>query len=342
MKKHKQIYIGIVLLLLAVLFVIGGCSSSTDNSQQNQKSVADNEQPITFNMISFLPTNDPLVAVIPKWVEMVNKATNGKVNIVWKGGPEVISAMEQIEAVRNGVVDININVAAYYEPLAPETRAFSLSEFTPWEERENGFYDYMVESHKKIGVVYLGRWLGEQSFYLWVNKPVEKPEDLKGRSLRTRALYDRFMKELEINPVSVDHGEVYTALERNIVEGFGWPILGPRDNGWTEVTKHLIDHSFYNQNGTIIFNPASWDKISPELQEKIINASAEFEHYMISYFKEASEVERAKLKEQGVTFIKFSPEEANHYVQTAHDIEWKFLSEQVPGQAAQLEKLSRK
>ncbi|MHB8983909.1 MAG: TRAP transporter substrate-binding protein DctP [Carboxydocellales bacterium] len=334
---------GIVLLSMVVLFSTG-CSSSEEKNKsgQNQSQVAEPKTAITLQMISFLPKNDPLVAVIPKWIEKVETATGKQVLINWKGGPEIIPAMEQIEALRNGIVDINFNVSAYYEPLAPETRAFSLSEFTPWEERENGFYNYMAERHKKMGAIYLGRWLGEQPFYLWLNQPVQKPEELKGKSFRTRALYDRFMKELGIAPVSVDHGEVYTALERGIVQGFGWPILGPQTNGWTEKTKYLIDHPFYNQNATILINPKSMEKLSPELQKQVLDATAEFEHDMIAYFKEASEKEKAILKEKGVTFIKFSTEDAERYLNTAYNTEWKYLGEKVPDLVQDLKKLSSK
>lgn len=341
MQKNIRYFV-VCILIVSLSLVLLGCNSS-GSKQAKAEQAQSNEGTITLQAISFLPKNHPLAQVLPMWAKKVEESTEGQVRINWKGGPEAIPALEQIEALRKGLIDVNFNVTPYYESLAPEVRAFSLSEYTPWEERDNGFYNYMAERHKKIGAIYLGRWLGESnSFYFWVNKPVQTPADLKGRSMRTQAMYDRYMRELGIAPVTVEQGEVYTALERGIVEGFGWPILGPRDNGWTEKTKYVIDHILWNQNSTILMSPKSWEKLSPDLQQKVMKATADFEHDMVNYFNEVSEKERAKLKEQGVTFIKFSPEDANQYVKGAYDVEWKFLQTKVPELIPELQKICKK
>lgn len=342
---------GILVYLLMVVLLGGlvfGCTSAPKPQPEKPapapapKAEEPKPKPIVLKAISFLPVDHPLMATIPAWIEKVGKATDGLVTVNWVGGPEVTPALEQIEAVRTGVVDVNFNVTAYYEPLAPELRAFSLSERTPWEERQVGFYDFMVERHKKVGTMYLGRWLSEQSFYLWVNKPVQELADLKGRKLRTRALYDRFMRELGIVPVSVDHGEVYTSLERGMVEGFGWPILGPADYGWTEVTKYVIDHPFFNQNATILVNLDVWNRIPANLQQAIMKATAEYERDMVAHFIEASRKERERLQGMGVQFIRFSPEEGERYAKTALEVEWQFLVTQVPDMITDLKKISSK
>jgi TRAP-type mannitol/chloroaromatic compound transport system substrate-binding protein len=40
-------------------------------------------------------------------------------------------------------------------------------------------------------------------------------------------------------------GEVYTALERGVVDGYGWPTAGIFDLGWHEKTKFRVDPGFY-------------------------------------------------------------------------------------------------
>ena len=41
-------------------------------------------------------------------------------------------------------------------------------------------------------------------------------------------------------------GEVYTALERGVVDGYGWPIGGIFDLNWHERTKFRVDPGFYD------------------------------------------------------------------------------------------------
>lgn len=276
------------------------------------------------------------------WMDAVEEATGGAVTINWKGGPEVIPSSELAGAVRNGVVDGMFNVTSYYAPLAPEVQAFPLSQLQPWEERENGFYEYMNEVHRGIGMEYLGRFLVEQPFYVWVNESAERPGDLEGRSLRTRALYDHFMRALGANPVSVSQSEVYTALERGVVEGFGWPMIGPRQNGWTEVTKNIIDHGFYSAaTGAITINIDTWNQLDETTQGEIRKATAQFEHDAADYFVNLNEEERSALQEEAnVQFITFSQEDAQEYIDLAYQARWDYLAEEMPEKVGELKRLT--
>jgi TRAP-type C4-dicarboxylate transport system substrate-binding protein len=242
------------------------------------------------------------------------------------------------------VVDIGFTATSWYESLAREMQALSLSEHTPWEERENGFFEYFSERHRLIGVEYLGRWLSETPFYIWVNKEVSGSADLRGMTLRTRAGHlDVFMKSLGINAISVDPGEVYSALERGIVEGFSYLLVGPRAQGWTDSVKYLIDEPFYGaQNTTIIANPSSWAKLSAEQQAQVMKATEEFERAMIDELLAMQEEERGELESVGVTFIKFAPDDARAYTAAAYAAGWSVLEEQTPELVEDIKRVARK
>jgi TRAP-type transport system periplasmic protein len=286
---------------------------------------------VQFKAVCFLPVNHPLVAMIPTYINMVKEKTKGEIVIDLLGGPEVIPEFEQVKALQRGkTIGACFTVASRYEALVPEAATTNLSKILPWEERETGFYDLLVEAHKKADMMYLGRWL-YGPFYIWTKKPVSKLEDLKGMRIRTGALYDRFMKQIGIIPVSVAPGEVYLALERGMVDGFGWPIMGARKDGWTTKVKYLIDHPFYNQNATILFNLESWNKLSPAQQQTVKEVGAVFERNMVEYFKKEIDKEMKILKEQeGIKTIEFTPAEAKKYVNTAYDALAEVLSPKIP------------
>lgn len=336
---------------LALAVFVASCGGSTQESTTTQAGATTTGAPtsetattnavVTLNAVSFLPTSHPLTGTLKDWIAAVDQATQGTVKINWKGGPEVIPAMDQIEAVRNGVVDINFNVTAYYENLNPALRASSLSPFEPWEERANGVFDFLKREHEKVGVVYVGRWMGDLPFYVFINKPITSPDELKGMSLRTRAQYDRFFKALGASAVSIDQGEVYTALERGIIQGFGWPMLGVKDAGWDTKVKYVIDHGFYKANNAVIlFNPKSWEKLSQSQRDAISQATADYEkNLMVPYDQKAQEEERQKLAQDGVTFIKFSQADADRYVNLAYKVEWDNLEKEVPDKFAEIKTL---
>ena len=296
-------------------------------------------EPIKLKAVGFLPKNNPMMAMAVEWSNRVNKDLKDKVSVNYLGGPEITAPVEQIQALKNGIFDINLIVSSYYAPLAAEMNAFQLSKLMPWDERKSGFYDYMADRHKKIGVVYLGRQM-YGPFYIWVKTPVNNIEELKKLKLRTAPMYTYFFGRLGVGSVSVKPTDVYTALERGMVDGFGWPLLGAREDGWTENCKYVIDHPFYGMDGSIILNQDAWNKIPKPIQDDLTNFTIKYEHDMVAHFQRENEKEREMLKKTGVKFITFSEEEGKKYVEMAYDAYWDDLAKKVPNLIPDLKKLS--
>lgn len=307
-------------------------TGSTETSAAQDKSV-------TLSMVSFLDKTHDYTQTLLDWIDAVEAATDGTVTIDWKGGPEVIPALEQIEAVRTGVVDINANVSAYYAELNPALQIMPLSPYTPEEERENGVFDFFQREHQAVEVEYLGRWQGVSPYYIFLNKEISSSAELKGMSIRTRANYDRFFKALGISGVSVDTGEVYTALERGIAQGFGWGLIGVTDLNWDTKAPYVIDHGFWGAtNATILFNPKSWAELSANQQAAIEKATADYEmNKMIPYFTKVNEDSRSELEGRGVTFLKLTDGDA--YLALADQVEWDALKAELPNKFAEIQNL---
>ena len=199
----------LLLCVLAVLWIVGLSASFAP------------AQPVELKAVSFLPKDHPLCAMIPKWIEAVNTELKDAVKINSVGGPEVMPAFDQPEAVKKGIFQIGFMPAAYYGGLLPAADAI-FSKFDFKKEREPEYVDdYFNEMHKKINMVLLGTWLYDP-FYLYVKKPVKGIDELKGLKMRTAAKYDKMMLKLGMVPVTVQFGETYTALQRGVVDGFGW------------------------------------------------------------------------------------------------------------------------
>lgn len=297
--------------------------------------------PKTLKAVSFLPKNHPLCAMIHVWVNRVNEQCKDAIKIDWVGGPEVIPGFDQAEALQNNTVQVIFNPAAYYAPLLPEGNAFQLSKLSMAEERKpGGFYDFMVERHKRIGMMFLGTWLYDP-FYLRINRPVKGLDDLRGVKMRTAALYDRFMKKIGIIPVTVKFGETYTALERGLVDGFGWSTLGPADWGWLKYCKYIIDIPFYTrQNTLILMNLDVWNGLDKMTQQMIKDITVKFEPEMVAYFKKKIREEWKRYDQMGIIRIKFSPEDTNRFLDAAYSAEWEDLEKKVPDLVPTLKKLT--
>ncbi|MEW9673338.1 TRAP transporter substrate-binding protein DctP [Ammoniphilus sp. 3BR4] len=333
--------ISLVLIISMFQFLIA-CSSGSQPSGANE-SAKSSKETITLNAVGFLPVDDPLTASLHKWVEDVSKATEGRVQINWKGGSDVIPIAQQFDAVESGVIDVLFTYTGQYQSRAPEVLGIPLSQLQPWEERENGFYDFMVERHQNIGVQYIGRWL-TGSPRLWLNKPIDSLDQLNGLKIRSAPAYDRLFPAVGINSVQVDPADVYTSLQTGVVDGLVYGgLLGPRKNGWTDSTKYVLDHPFWNQNCTILANLDKWNSISEADRAAVAKVTAEYERYMVQHYTDEAQKEREELEKAGVKFIQFkSQEDADQFIKKAYDVEWEYMKKEVPDMAEKLQSLTMK
>ncbi len=100
-----------------------------------------------------------------------------------------------------------------------------------------------------------------QPFHIYTNKKVDKP-DLTGQKIRITPVYRDFFQALNADVVTTPPGEVYTALERGVVDGYGWPIGGIFDLNWQEKTKFRIDPGFYDAEVSLIMNLPAYKKLT--------------------------------------------------------------------------------
>jgi TRAP-type C4-dicarboxylate transport system substrate-binding protein len=143
-------------------------------------------------------------------------------------------------------------------------------------------------------------------------------------------------------------GEIFTGLERKVVDGFGWTYTGIDTMGLQEVSKYVIDHPFYSLDTVILMNKSVYDKLAPDVRKDLEEVAAETERRHAAYMQASLKKEDEKLKKLGLEFIKFSPADAERYVRTAYDAGWKDFAEKNaasikanPGVLEKLQQLGR-
>ena len=294
----------------------------------------------TMRAISFIPKNDPVLAMANAWVAEVNAKLGSQLRINYVGGPEVIGRFQQVEALRTGVIDVIFVPSGDYQDQMPAAQTFVLSKLTPSEERKSGFYDFMVEEHaKKINARYLGR-VQISPFYLWTKKEPKTIADLRGLKMRSGVLYDKFMRELGMVAVTINAPEVYTALNSGVVDGFGWPVTGPRKRGWLESVKYVIDLPFFAPSNVVaLMNLDKFNALPEAARTQLITLSAEFEPKMVKHFDDEDEREWKEIG-SSVTKVKFSPQENERYLKTAYEVEWAALQARAPELIQKLRSIS--
>ena len=273
--------------------------------------------------------------------QQIAKKYPGELKLNLVGGPEAVKIQDQVPAAQRGMVDIVHTTNAYYVSILPEADAMKLSDFTPWEERANGAWAYYNDLHEKKGLYFLGRIGTDLPFSLYLNKPI-KTADLKGLNIRVSPMYLQMVKGLGGNPVVIPPTEVYAALERNVVDGYGWPTVGIRDWGWEKKTKYIVEPSFYTGPHPMVMNLKAWNDLPKKLKDVITEASMEAERKIVAYYKEEIKKEFDLLKQAGLQVIDLPPAEKEKFLKITYDEGWKDIIEKNPKTGPELRNLLTK
>jgi len=295
-------------------------------------------QEVTLRVVSAFPENLYYVKRLTDWIERVNAAGKGNVQLNFIGGPKAIPTFEVGNAVKTGVVDIAMSTGAYYTNLMPEADALKLTQRPAAELRKNGAYDYINKVwNEKANMQYLARVVDDTPFHLYINKKIDKP-DLAGMKIRITPVYRDFFQALGATVVQIAPGEVYTALERGVVDGYGWPIHGLFDLNWQEHTKYRVDPGFYNAEVSLIMNLDKWKALTPKQRDFLNKEALAFEAENKEW--KAYNAEEAKRQAKaGIQVIRFSGAQSKQYYDKAYEAGWAAIIKASPEHGPKMKQL---
>lgn len=272
------------------------------------------------------------------FVKKVNERGKGVVQIQVRGGPEVIGLPQQPDAVRNGVVDMAYTAASFYGGTVPERDVMVASNTNAPYARANGGIDLMNKIHQeKMGVYYLGWFDSGVKYNLYaVNKPKLDANGnltVEGMRLRSNPVYDAFFKEvLGAQPISLPTPEVYSALERGVVNATGWTQIGLNDLKWNRFLKYRVNPAFFSTDMGVIINLNRWNKLSEPAKKILQEVAIEHERDSSAKFGKLATEQLAKLDADGMQVIDLQGDAAKKFSDGARQATWNRMRTQMEKQ----------
>jgi TRAP-type transport system periplasmic protein len=298
-------------------------------------------QETTLRVVSAFVENSQYVKNLEGFMKKLNAEGKGTLQLNFIGGPKAMPPFEVGNAVRTGVVDIAMTTGAFYTNIMPEADALKLTQIPAPELRKNGGYELINKIwNEKANMVYLGRVIDYTPFHLYLTKKIDKP-DLAGLKIRITPVYRDFFQALGATVMQTAPGEVYTALERGVVEGYGWPINGIFDLNWHEKTKYRVDPGFYNAEVSLVMNLDKWKALNPRQRDLLMKHVIALEADNDSW-KKVNEEDIRKQKEAGIQVITFDPATAKQYYDKAYEVGWASAIKSSPTYGPQMRKLFSK
>jgi TRAP-type C4-dicarboxylate transport system substrate-binding protein len=279
-------------------------------------------QEVTLRAVSSFAEGSQISAPFERFVEKVNKDGKGVIQINYIGGPRAMPPFEVGNAVRSKVVDIANVAAAFYTNLMPEADAIKLLNKPAAEQRKNGTWELLSDVHRqKLNSHYLARQFVSVPYHIYLNKKPEKL-DFSGMKVRVTPVYRDLVQSLGGTPITTPPGEVFTALERGVVDGYGWPILGIFDLGWEKVTKFRMDPGFYSVDVGVLVNQDSWKSLNDAQRKVLTDAALWLESLDATENSDMVKAERERQAKAGVQTIDFGPEASKAFGDKANTLAW--------------------
>jgi TRAP-type C4-dicarboxylate transport system substrate-binding protein len=296
-------------------------------------------QEVTLRAVTSFAEKTQFSKNFERFIDRVNETGKGQVKINYIGGPRAMPPFEVGNAVRTKVVDIANVTGAFYTNLMPEADGLKLIGKPMSEQRKNGTWTYINELHnKKLNSYFLARQFHNVPFHIYLNKKPEKL-DFTGLKIRVTPVYKDIVEALGGTAITTAPGEVYTALERGVVDGYGWPVTGIFDLGWEKVTKFRLEPAFYAVEVNVLVNLDVWNGLSAA-QKKVLSNAALWLEGLDSENVALIKAERDRQTGAGIQPIDFGPAEAKKFLDKANDVAWQSVIKRAPETAPKLRQLA--
>ncbi len=258
-------------------------------------------------------TTHPTHIALEAFQEFINGSELGEKYVVEVYPSELLGSQnEMVQLTQTGAIDFCVASNSILETFSTNYSIFNLpflfsnaeSYHAAMDDPE--LVDPIFDSTKQAGFTTV-TWLdaGTRNFYT-VNKPINGPEDLKGLKIRVQQSPTNIemMRLLGGSATPMGFGEVYTALQSNIIDGAENNELALTSNGHGDVCKYYSYDMHQMIPDLVIGNNAFLEGLS---EDELAIFEEGFE--LINEVQRAEwtgAVEEAKAtaeNEQGVTFL---------------------------------------
>ena len=276
------------------------------------------------------------------YLEGVTKASGGKITFK-VNGPDAVPTFQQFQPTRAGVFDLLFTHPAYHAGDTAVGLSIDAIAVDPKKRRSAGVIDYIDRHYQARGLKLVAApATGTRGFRFFLRKPISAAPGLKGMKIRGTVSYHPMIKTLGGSPVVLPGGQVYTSLQKGVIDGAAWGLTGAYDFKWYEVSKYMAAPEFGQVGMMIFMNLKKWKSLGEADRTLLAEQGKALELSTIEHFNTLAAKEFKALKGKGMSVTRFKPEDAKRLDRLWAEGVWKIAEAKSGDDAKKLRALARK
>lgn len=278
--------------------------------------------------------------VAMRYNAMVADASGGATAITLQG-PDVVPPLEQLQPVAAGVFDLLYTHGAYHTDTTGVGAAMDAVAVDPAKVRETGIWDLVDKHYNDLGLKVIAIVpLGSSGFQYILKEPITGAPSLQGRRLRGSPTYTNITTQLGGAPVLMSSGEVYSAMDRGVIDGAAWGLNGVKDLGWNEVAGYFTKPTFGQTYTYILMNLDKFNALDEAERALLLEQGKLLEDTSAPLLDQLAVAEWDELKALGMQETQFAPEDVPNLTRLVDEGIWQLGLDKSPEVVGEMKRIA--
>ena len=252
--------------------------------------IAQSQPAIQWRMAASWPKSlDTLFGGIEMIAKRVSDMTDGKFQIRVFAAGEIVPALQVLDAVQAGTVEMGHTATYYYFGKDPTFALACSVPFGPNSRQANAWWHFgggaeaMAPLFKQYGCIAIPGGNTGCQMGGWFRKEIKSVADLKGLKFRIGGMAGLVLAKLGVVPQMIGGPDIYPALEKGTVDGAEW--VGPYDDeklGFNKVAQYYYYPGWWEGGPLlqVLINEKKWNELPKSYQAALTAACGEANAWM--------------------------------------------------------------
>jgi TRAP-type C4-dicarboxylate transport system substrate-binding protein len=244
--------------------------------------------------------------------------------------------------VASGAFQFLFTHGAYHFGTTPLAAVVEALSGLPEQRRSSGVFEAVDKHYQKLGLKIIAWNMSIDGAYnIVLRKAPTAKGDLEGFKIRGNPTYLGVLQMLGASMVTMPPSEIYTSLEKGVVDGFCWPSYGMVQARFHEPAKFYLRPAFGFGTNPLLVNLATWNKLSEGDRKILLDEAARAEE---RWFKDSARLiadEEKALTSHGVQRVQMGDAQKAKLQRAWSDGLWQLSAQKFKKEVEEIRALAR-